>query len=132
MMVDMSTLVLRNQKLNNKKGTSTWEVVGWLTTGSLLVSLALIYGWNQQQMIGLGYKIETVREENRKLSERQQALRAEYQTQTSVDRLDRKAGELGLVSANRPEVTIIEAGTPIRMARDQRASAETANLIDPQ
>ena len=132
MMVDMSTLVLRNQKLNNKKGTSTWEVVGWLTTGSLLVSLALIYGWNQQQMIGLGYKIETVREENRKLSERQQALRAEYQTQTSVDRLDRKAGELGLVSANRPEVTIIEAGTPIRMARDLRASAETANLIDPQ
>jgi hypothetical protein len=130
MMVDMSTLVLRNQKLNNKKGTSSWEVVGWLTTGSLLVSLALIYGWNQQQMIGLGYKIETVREENRKLSERQQALRAEYQTQTSVDRLDRKAGELGLVSANRPEVTIIEAGTPIRMARDLRASAETANLID--
>ena len=132
MMVDMSTLVLRNQKLNNKKGTSSWEVVGWLTTGTLLVSLALIYGWNQQQMIGLGYKIETVRGENRKLSERQQALRAEYQTQTSVDRLDRKAGELGLVSANRPEVTIIEAGTPIRMARDLRASAETANLIDPQ
>ena len=129
-MVDMSTLVLRNQKLNNKKGTSRWEVAGWLTTGTLLVSLALIYGWNQQQIIGLGYQIETLREENRKLSERQQVLRAEYQTQTSADRLDRKASKLGLVSANRPEVTIIEAGTPIGMARDLRASAETANLTD--
>ena len=129
-MVDMSTLVLRNQKLNNKKGMSSWEVAGWLTTGMLLVSLALIYGWNQQQIIGLGYQIETLREENRKLSERQQALRAEYQTQTSADRLDRKASKLGLVSANRPEVTIIEVGTPIGMARDLRALAETANPID--
>ncbi len=127
-MVDMSTLVLRNQKLNHKKGISSWEVAGWLTTGTLLVSLALIYGWNQQQMIGLGYQIETLREENRKLSERQQALRAEYETQTSADRLDRKAGQLGLVSANRPEVTIIEAGTPIGMARHLRASAETTKL----
>ena len=129
-MVDMSTLVLRNQKLNNKKGMSSWEVAGWLTTGTLLVSLALIYGWNQQQIIGLGYQVETLREENRRLSERQQALRAEYQTQTSADRLDREASKLGLVSANRPEVTIIEAGTPIGMARDLRAFAETANLID--
>ena len=129
-MVDMSTLVLTNQKLNLRKGISSWEVAGWLTTGTLLVSLALIYGWNQQQMIGLGYQIETVREENRKLSGRQQALRAEYQSQTSADRLDRKAVELGLVSANRPEVTIIEAGTPIGMARHLRASAETTNLID--
>ena len=131
-MVDMSTLVLRNQKLNNKKGMSNWEVAGWLTTGTLLVSLALIYGWNQQQIIGLGYQVETLREENRRLSERQQALRAEYQAQTSADRLDREARKLGLVSANRPEVTIIEAGTPIGMARDLRASAETANLIDQQ
>ena len=129
-MVDMSTLVLKNQKLIHQKGISSWEVAGWLTTGTLLVSLALIYGWNQQQMIGLGYQIETLREENRKLSERQQALRAEYQTQTRVDRLDRKAGQLGLVSANRPEVTIIAAGTPIGMARHLRASAETTNLID--
>ena len=129
-MVDMSTLVLKNQKLIHQKGISSWEVAGWLTTGTLLVSLALIYGWNQQQMIGLGYQIETLREENRKLSERQQALRAEYQTQTSVHRLDRKAGQLGLVSAHRPEVTIIEAGTPIGMARHLRASAETTNLID--
>ena len=129
-MVDMSTLVLRNQKLNHKKGISSWEVAGWLTTGTLLVSLALIYGWNQQQMIGLGYQIETLREENRKLSERQQALRAEYETQTSADRLDRKADQLGLVSANRPEVTIIEAGTPIGMARHLRASAETTKLTD--
>ncbi len=131
-MVDMSTLVLRNQKLNNKKGMSSWEVAGWLSTGTLLVSLALIYGWNQQQIIGFGYQIERLREENRRLSERQQALRAEYQTQTSADRLDRKASKLGLVSANRSEVTIIEAGTPIGMARDLRASAETANLIDQQ
>ena len=131
-MVDMSTLVLRNQKLNNKKGTSSWEVAGWLTTGTLLVSLALIYGWNQQQIIGLGYQIETLREENRKLSERQQALRAEYQTLTRADRLDRKASKLGLVSANRPEVTIIEAGMPIGMARDLRASADITNLIDQQ
>ena len=129
-MVDMSTLVLKNQKLIHQKGISSWEVAGWLTTGTLLVSLALIYGWNQQQMIGLGYQIETLREENRKLSERQQALRAEYQTKTRVDRLDRKAGQLGLVSAHRPEVTIIEAGTPIGMARHLRASAETTNLID--
>ena len=131
-MVDMSTLVLRNQKLNHKQGASSWEVAGWLVTGTLLVSLALIYGWNQQQMIGLGYQIETLREENRKLSERQQALRAEYQTQTSADRLDREAGKLGLVSANRPEVTIIEAGASIAMASHLRASVETTNLIDQQ
>ncbi len=131
-MVDMSTLVLRNRKLNHNKGISSWEVAGWLMTGTLLVSLALIYGWNQQQMIGLGYQIETLRQENRKLSERQQALRAEYETQTSADRLDRKARKLGLVSANRPAVTIIEAGTPVGIARHLRASAETTNLIDQQ
>ncbi len=131
-MVDMSTLELRNQKLHNKKGTSSWEVAGWLTTGTLLVTLVLIYGWNQQQIIGLGYQTERLREENRRLSERQQALRAEYQTLTSADRLDRKAGQLGLVSANRPEVTIIEAGTPIHMATDLRADAHTPDLIDRQ
>ena len=129
-MVDMSTLVLRNQKLNRKTGASRWEVAGWLSIGTLLVSLALLYGWNQQQMIGLGHQIETVREENRKLYERQQALRAEYQSQTSADRLYRKTAELGLVSANRPALTLLEAGTPIGMSWHLRASAETANLID--
>jgi len=131
-MVDMSTQVLRNQKLNRREGTSSWEVAGWLTTGTLLVSLALLYGWNQQQMIGLGYRMEALREENRKLAERQQELRAEYQTQTSASRLDRKAGKLGLVSANRPEVTIIEAGAGFGMARNLRASVETKGMIARQ
>lgn len=129
-MVDLSTLELRNRKLQEKKGTSSWEVAGWLTTGTLLVALALIYGWNQQQIIGFGYQMEALREENRKLTERQQALRAEYQTLTSADRLDRIADKLGMVSANRPEVTIIEAGAPIGLARDLRASSRAATLIE--
>ncbi len=128
-MVDLSTLELNNQKLNRGERSSRWEIWGWVVTGALLVCLALVYGWNQQQIIGTGYQIEELREENRKLSERQRVLRAEYQTLTRADRLNRKAEELGLVSANRPEVTIIEAGTPMSRARDILASARTASLI---
>jgi len=128
-MVDMSTLELRNQKLNKGERTSRWEIWGWLVTGALLVCLALVYGWNQQQILRTGYKIEELRQENWKLSERQRALRAEYQTLTRADRLDHKAKELGLVSTNRPEVTIIQAGAPIGKARDLLASAQTASLI---
>ncbi len=128
-MVDLSTLELNNQKLNRGERSSRWEIWGWVVTGALLVCLALVYGWNQQQIIGTGYQIEELREENRKLSERQRVLRAEYQTLTRADRLNRKAEELGLVSANRPEVTIIEAGAPMSRARDILASARTASLI---
>lgn len=131
-MVDMSNQVLRNQRPKRDEGGSSWETLGWLVTSVLLVSLALVYGWNQQQMIGIGYQTEQLREENRRLLERQRVMRAEYQERTSAERLDRNAARMGLVSPNRSEVTIIEGGTPPARTADQLASAETRPHLDRQ
>ena len=129
-MVDMSIVELKNQKLHSEERKFPWKVLGWVVTGALLISLTLVYCWNQQQIIAAGYQIEELREANRKMLERQWSLRAEYQTLTRAERLDRKAEELGLVSPNQPEVTIIEAGTPIGQSQDLLASAQIAGLIN--
>ncbi len=116
-MVDLSKQGLRNQRVVRKKTGLQLGNLGWLSVGVIFVVMAITYSWTQHEITRLGYAIETLHEERVMLLGSAREVRAEYMSLTSSERLDEIAAELGLVSTNRPEITIIEAGPSVATAR---------------
>jgi hypothetical protein len=115
-MVDLSAQGLRNQRVVRKKSGFLIENLGWTSVGVLFVTMAITYSWTQHEITRLGYAIETLHEERVTLLGSAREVRAEYMSLTSSERLDEVAAELGLISTNRPEITIIEAGPSVSTA----------------
>ena len=123
-MVDLSAQGLRNQRVVRKKSGFQIGNLGWISVGAIFVTMAVTYSWTQHEITRLGYSIETLHEERVVLLGSAREVRAEYMSLTSSERLDEAAAELGLISTNRPEITIIEAGPSVSTAgRDLLASA---------
>ena len=126
-MVDLSAQGLRNQRVERKKSGFQGQNLGWMSVGVLFVVMAITYSWTQHEITRLGYALEALHEERVLLLESAKEIRAEYQSLTSPERLNAAAVELGLVSTNRPEITIIEAGAEPLSAANLLASARPAS-----
>ena len=107
-MVDLSYQQFTNRPQTCDETSSCREIVGWVLLGAVVVSLILVYSFNQSQILGIQYRIEEIRQDNLSLQENNQALRAEYQTLKNPGEIADKGTALGLISANRPEVRIIK------------------------
>ena len=122
-MVDFSQQQLNNRPVRNGKATY-WEVIRGVSVGLLFVGLILAYSWNHMEILSLHYQMEELEHENSRLKENNAALRAEYNSLTDPQKISRRARDLGLISANQPEVTLIHAGDPLSSARNLVATAQ--------
>lgn len=127
-MVDLSAQGLRNQRVVRKKSGFQIGNLGWVSVGVLFVVMAVTYSWTQHEITRLGYAIEALHEERVILLGSAREVRAEYMSLTSSERLDEVAAELGLISTNRPEITIIEAGPSVTTARGSLLAAARSSL----
>ncbi len=106
-------LDLHHQRLSNRppsgsvRSTSV-KVAGWIAVGALYLGLVLVYAWNHLEILDLRYQIESFRSENQALREAKDALRAEFKALTRPEKIAKAARAMGLISANQPEVMVIQ------------------------
>ena len=84
--------------------------------------LLLAYASLHERILEINYKIEEIRHENRDLAETNDALNAEYSHLVNPQEVESAAKQLGLVSPNQKEVTILE-GEPLVKAPTQVAQS---------
>lgn len=121
MMMDLAQQKLPGSGFRRSGPKAHNEIIRWLIVAGFVVALVLLYAWNQVQILQVQYRIEELSRDNSRLEASNARLRAEYKLLTSPARITRKARELGLISSNQPQVTIIQA--PARGPRDSRLLA---------
>ena len=121
-MVDLNHQKIENQSVGTGARTNVSEVSCWLAFGGCFVLLLLAYASLHERILEINYKIEEIRNENRDLAETNDALNAEYSHLVNPQEVESAAKQLGLVSPNQKEVTILE-GEPLVKAPTQVAQS---------
>lgn len=111
-MVDMNFQQPNNRVLAASEKATYSEIARWACVGGLFLALILTYAWLQNEILNLQYQMEQVKKESSELRELNEALRVEYSSMVAPEKIDRVAKELGLISSNRVEVTILHARAP--------------------
>lgn len=112
------------QRLNNRPlgegQVFDWEIARWICLGAFFLALILTYAWLHTEILNIHYLQEQVKKENSQLSEANAALRVEYSVLTNPDEIDRRARQLGLVSAHDAQVRILESDAPLLLTAQNR------------
>jgi len=129
-MVDMSCQQLRNSSIRSEQQFSAREFTCWLCVGALMLSLVLAYSFNQSKILSIQYQIEEINADNDRLRDESATLRAQYQSLKNPERILQQAQDIGLISANRPEVTIIQADPFTRVDQSLVAAVHNKPSLD--
>ncbi len=108
-MIDLHRQKLANRPPRGSMRSTSAKVAGWIAVGALYLGLTLVYAWNHWQLLDLQYRVQELRGANSELRETKDALRAEWETRTRPGKIAAAAREMGLVSANQADVTVIQA-----------------------
>ncbi len=127
-MVDLSSQQLRNRRVGPDQ-LSLGDLKLGLVFGALVVFFVLACCHNQMQIMAIQYEIEGLANENSLLKENYSALQAEYESARNPEKILSQAYQMGMISASRPEVTIIEAEPVQRVDHNLLAKAEASLLI---
>ena len=73
---------------------------------------ALYYVWGNTQIVTIGYRIESCRQELKRLEQERRALELQKESLSSLERVEKKAPKLGLAPASPDRIVIVEALTP--------------------
>ncbi len=128
-MVDLSRQQLNNRPNDRNNLASYSQIIRWLGVGSVFVVLILAYSWNHMLLLDIQYQIEDLQRVNGLLRENNIALRAEYSSLANPEKIARKAAAMGLISSNRPEVTILQADTRFKVAQNLVAEARQKQKV---
>jgi hypothetical protein len=109
-MVDFQCQQLRNRPTCSQDSSTLGDICWWCCMVSLLIGLVLAYAWFNNQVIDVSYQIEKLKNENVTLRESNADLRAQQAILMSPERISHQANVLGLVSPDRKEVRILQAG----------------------
>jgi hypothetical protein len=109
-MVDFQCQQLRNRPTGSQDASTLGDICWWCCMVSLVIGLILAYAWFNNQVIDVSYQIEKLKNENVKLRESTAELRAEQAVLMSPERISHQAVAMGLVSPDRKEVRILQAG----------------------
>ena len=105
------------QRLNNRPLTSgqlsDWEIARWICVGAFFLALILTYAWLHTEILHVSYLKEQFKKENGELQETNASLRVEYSVLANPDQINRRARELGLISANNSQIRILESDAPL-------------------
>jgi len=82
--------------------------------------LLLGYASLHERILAINYEIERIKENNAELVETNKALRAEYSVLVNPQSIEAVAKEMGLISANKAEVLILD-GEPLQPVPQQVA-----------
>ena len=112
------------QRLNNRPLSggyvSDWEIARWICVGAFFLALILTYAWLHTEILNIHYLQEQFKKENSQLRETNAALRVESSVLTNPDKIDRRARQLGLISASNPRVRILESDAPRLLTTENR------------
>ena len=121
-MVDLNHQKIENRSVGAGTKRNVSEVSCWLAFGGCFVVLLLTYASLHERILAINYEIERIRSENNSLAETNDALRAEYSHLVNPQEVESVANQLGLISPNQKEVTILE-GEPMVKAPTQVAQS---------
>ncbi|MFQ5741567.1 MAG: hypothetical protein ACE5JX_21425 [Acidobacteriota bacterium] len=128
-MLDLHQQRPSNRAPRGSMRSTSAKVAGWIAVGGLYLGLILIYAWNHSQILDLQYEIEASRIENQELRDAKDALRAELKLLTRPERIISEARQRGLISANRPEVMVIEGDLASPRTDALRAEAQLQSVL---
>jgi hypothetical protein len=111
-MVDLNHQRINNRSVGPSDKTSLSEVSVWLVFGGSIVMLLLAYTSLHEEILSINYEIERMKADNAELVQINDALRAEYSVLVNPQEIEVVAKELGLISANEEQITILEAASP--------------------
>ena len=122
-MVDLGMQKFRNQPFRGKSEPSYLWMPRCIALAGLVTGLILSYVWSQDAITGISYRLEELRQENAQLADAIDALRAEESSLVNPEKIDRLAGELGLVRSNHAEVLILEGAPQTESAENLLAES---------
>ncbi len=108
-MLDLARQTFRNNTQAGASQVAYREIIRWLTAAVLFVALIITYAWNHMKILDIQYEIVKLKTQNGQLKADNAALKAEFNSLTNPERITKKARQMGLISANRASVQIIQA-----------------------
>lgn len=88
----------------------TRGVVGLLILAALLTGLGVRHVADRRERVRLGYELSAASAELRRVSEENRRLRLEKSVLTDPDRIERLAGNLGMVRPTTDQIRSVRAG----------------------
>jgi cell division protein FtsL len=107
-MVDLSYQEFQNGSLKSSDRTVVFQVIKWIAIVAILVGLQLAHASVRDEILTISYQIEKLQQSNAELKATNDALKVEYNTLANPREIETAATRLGLISANNPEVLILE------------------------
>jgi len=123
-MVDVSSPYIQNRSLEENDRSAIVQLVKWLLLGGILLSLLFASVSIRKEIDQLSREMEKLSRENEHLAGTNDQLRAEYNSITSPQELERLSKKLGLISSNHFNVLILDVQN-LETARTQMAWSET-------
>ena len=109
-MLDLAQQTFQNRTRGGVSHVTYREILRWLTAAVLFAALVITYASNHMEILDIQYQMVELNRQNGQLKADNAALKAELNSLTNPERITQKASQMGLISANRDSVQIIQAG----------------------
>jgi cell division protein FtsL len=97
------------REVDERRQKELWQSIG---IGCVLVLVLMFSAWQQFELLRHGYRLEQMQRDRATEEEISRHLKLEIETLRSSQRIEKLAGELGMVAPGKDEAVVLERVSP--------------------